>query len=105
MLAHDQHSTIVGLDVHKESITVAVLPSDVRRFEEIATTENRPRAIGRLVKRVTKKREAAFVYEAGPCGFTLHRRLGCQAAVIAPGLTPIGRASAIMVVRSGRLSM
>jgi transposase len=88
----NQHSTVIGLDVHKDSITVAILPREATRPEAISTIENHPRAIERLVKRVTKQRDAVFVYEAGPCGFTVQRqlhRLGCQAAVIAPGLTPV----------------
>ena len=47
----NQHSTVVGLDVHKNSITVAVLPPDVAR-PETCTIENHARAIERLVKRI-----------------------------------------------------
>ncbi len=88
----DQHSIVVGLDVHKGSITAAVLPPNVARPQETCTIENDARAVERLVKRIMKNGNAVFVYEAGPCGYTLHRqlyRLGCQAAVIAPGLTPV----------------
>jgi len=88
----DQHSTVIGLDVHKETITVAILPRDAARPQEILTIENHTRAIERLVKRLTQRNEVVFVYEAGPCGYAVQRQLhhlGCQAAVIAPGLTPV----------------
>ena len=45
------------------------------RPEETSTIENHARAIERLVKRLTKNREAVFVYEAGPCGYALQRQL------------------------------
>ena len=71
----NQHSTVIGLDVHVERITVAILPPNAMRPEETSTIENHARAIERLVKRLTKNREAVFVYEAGPCGYALQRQL------------------------------
>lgn len=57
------------------------------------TIENRPHAIQRLFERVTRNdSRVAFVYEAGPCGYEVHRQittLGGMCVVIAPGLTPV----------------
>ncbi len=88
----DQGSTVVGLDVHKDVITVAVLPWDAVRPPEVATIENHPKAIARLVNRPTGSQQVVFVYEAGPCGYEVQRQLtelGCRVAVIAPTLTPV----------------
>jgi transposase len=60
-----KHATLfVGLDVHKESISVAYVPDD---------------------------RRAEVTYEAGPCGYVLHRHLSRREVtrlVVAPSLIP-----------------
>jgi len=81
----------VGLDVHKDSIMVAysVGFGDVESLGKIG-----PRAsdIDRLCKRMqSKASHVAFVYEAGPCGYGLHRQLtdkGHTCMVCAPSLIP-----------------
>jgi len=83
----------VGMDVHKETIDVAIatnrLNGKVRHYGQI---QNRIDAIDKLVARL--KREAGtlkFVYEAGPCGFGLYRHLTRkkhECAVVAPSLIP-----------------
>jgi transposase len=88
----DKSSTIVGLDLHKKAITAAVLPSNMTRPREVLTIENERNAIARFVKRVTAQHPATFVYEAGPCGYEVHRQitaLGYPAIVIAPAFTPV----------------
>jgi len=82
---------LVGLDVHKDSIMVAysVGFGDVENLGKIS-----PRAtdIDRLCKRMqSKASQVMFVYEAGPCGYGLHRQLtgkGHQCMVCAPSLIP-----------------
>jgi transposase len=57
-----------------------------------AKIENNPAAIERLVRRLEGQGTAEFVYEAGPCGYDMHRQiaaLGRKCAVIAPALTPV----------------
>jgi len=88
----NQDSTVVGLDVHKKQITVAVLSPGAVRPDEVLTIENHAQAIVRLAKRLTSTSAAVFVYEAGPCGYEVQRQLhhlGCRVVIIAPGLTPI----------------
>jgi transposase len=87
----NESSTVVGLDVHKEKITVAVLPPRAPRPTEELTIENHPKAIARLVKRVAARGRPFFVYEAGPCGYEVQRQIaqiGHTAVVIAPALVP-----------------
>lgn len=85
-------TTVVGLDVHKESIAAAILPPGLDRTTEQMKIENNPVAIEKLVRRVAARGSVEFVYEAGPCGYEVHRQitaLGHLCAVIAPALTPV----------------
>ncbi len=87
----NQSTTVIGCDVHKEKITVAVLPPGATRPTEVLTVENDPKAIARFVKRVADRGHPIFVYEAGPCGYEVQRQitqLGYQTVVIAPALVP-----------------
>jgi transposase len=88
----NNNSTLyVGLDVHKESITVAyaINSEPVELMGKIGTT---PTDIERLCKRLTSKAgQVQVVYEAGPCGYGLYRRLmkkGFDCMVCAPSLIP-----------------
>lgn len=85
-------NTFVGLDVHKETIAVAVARTGRGRPEYLGEIPNEPGAINRLVKRLTPDGEvAAFCYEAGPCGYGLYRdlrQLGHECDVVAPSLIP-----------------
>lgn len=83
----------VGLDVHKESIAVAYAPDD--RSAEVAYVGpigTRQADIDGLVRRLhSKAARLVFAYEAGPCGYILHRyltRKGLQCLVVAPSLIP-----------------
>jgi transposase len=66
----------VGLDVHKQTIAVAVAygaGSEVRFVGEIV---NMPEAITKLVKQLRDNNQTlSFCYEAGPCGYVIHRQL------------------------------
>ena len=83
--------TVVGLDVHKDSIVAAVLPPDASRPTQTLQIENQPKSIDRLLRGLAASGPAEFVYEAGPCGFELQRHLthlGQRCVVIAPSLIP-----------------
>ena len=89
----DDIAAFIGLDVHKDTISVAVAAAgrngEVRHYGEIA---NAPEAIGKLARRLVKLHGIVeFAYEAGPCGYTLQRQLsalglGCR--VVAPSHIP-----------------
>ena len=69
-------SKYIGLDVHKETIAVAVADGaggEPRYWGEI---KNRPEAVRRLLARLGGPDERLrFFYEAGPCGYGLYRQL------------------------------
>jgi transposase len=83
----------VGLDVHKDTIAVAVAndgrDGEVRVY---GTIENKPEAITKLASRLASGgRTLKFCYEAGPCGYGIHRqlvRLGYDCIVVAPSMIP-----------------
>jgi transposase len=89
-----QSSTLyVGLDVHKESISVAYAPED--RGAEVVFVGpigTRQCDIDKMVRRLHSKAEKlVFAYEAGPCGYVLYRYLekkGLTCLVVAPSLIP-----------------
>ncbi len=84
-------TTVVGLDVHKDSIVAAVLEPEARRFALTTKFANEPGEVRRFVEKLSRFTPLEFVYEAGPCGYQTHRQmteLGQTCTVIAPGLTP-----------------
>ncbi len=89
----EQTITYVGLDVHKDTVAVAVAGTgergEVREYGKIANT---PAALRALVAKLTRGGNIVrFCYEAGPCGYGIQRQLtvaGHACAVAAPSLIP-----------------
>jgi len=83
----------VGLDVHKDSISVAYASED-RNAEVcfVGPIGTRQCDIDKLVRRLhSKASRLVFAYEAGPCGYVLHRYLtgkGLDCLVVAPSRIP-----------------
>ena len=79
----------VGLDVHKDSIAVAHAQGQSADVGAIGT---RQADLDKLIRRLQAKTPTlVFAYEAGPCGYGLHRDLtgqGFDCHVVAPSLIP-----------------
>jgi hypothetical protein len=85
---------LLALDIHKERNSIAVAESGRSRpVEYLGEIANEPGAIGKLCDRLGRAagKRLAFCYEAGPCGYGVHRqltRLGHRCDVVAPSLIP-----------------
>src|SRR2546423_12074013 len=84
-------TAFVGMDVHKDSIEIAIAEreGEVRRYGQIGGEAG---AVDRVIRKLrSAHRDVMFVYEAGPCGFWLQRRLtaqGLACMVVSPSMTP-----------------
>jgi transposase len=81
----------VGLDVHKESIAIAVAEQAGGAPQTVATVPHEMRSLLKQLKKLASVGPIRCCYEAGPTGFALRRALqkeGIECVVIAPSLTP-----------------
>ncbi len=115
-------SIFVGLDVHKESIDIALVEDDRHSAVRYYGTIGGDLAdLEKAIKKIKKAHPEAsfhFVYEAGPCGYGIYRYLtkaGYECMVVAPSMIPkrsgnrikTDRRDAIMLAslhRAGELS-
>jgi transposase len=89
-----RYPAYIGLDVHKETIAVAVARAGRDEPEFRGEIANKPKKVARLVERLSQEFNGEvllFCYEAGPCGYVLYRQileLGHECQVVAPSLIP-----------------
>lgn len=81
----------VGLDVHAETIAVAVAEprGEVR---SLGIIPNRRESVRRLIGKLGKPEQLRVCYEAGPTGYVLYwqlSELGVKCDVVAPTLVPV----------------
>jgi len=90
----EQSTRFVGMDVHKHTIVVAVTATgEVGKATAYGTFPNTATALETLVKRLRQAGDGPikFCYEAGPCGYGVHRtltRMGEDCMVVAPSMIP-----------------
>lgn len=80
----------VGLDVHAQTIAVAVAEPGRGEVRSLGIIPNEPAAVRKLIQKLGKK-DLKVCYEAGPTGFALYwqlAELGVDCDVIAPTLVP-----------------
>jgi transposase len=88
-------SIFVGLDVHKESIDIALVEGDrnsaVRYYGTIGGDLTDLEKAVKKIKKAHPEVSLHFVYEAGPCGYGIYRYLtkaGHECMVVAPSMIP-----------------
>lgn len=82
----------LGMDVHKESITIAVLPQDAPAPTRVERLPNDAGKLRRFCDRVAEQGTLRTCYEASGAGYVVYRLLrewGYACDVIAPSLIPI----------------
>lgn len=82
----------IGMDVHKDTVMVAVFRGDAREAEVVQQLPNDLRKLRRFFQRWQARGEIRACYEASGAGYVLHRELtgwGLHCDVVAPSLTPV----------------
>jgi transposase len=90
-MQHRNTLCFVGLDVHKETITIAVAETGRQTARVVATVAHELNALSKVLSKLGPQPDVHCCYEAGPTGYGLARQLraagwGCD--VIAPSLIP-----------------
>jgi len=81
----------VGLDVHAETIAVAVAEAD-GEVRSLGIIPNRAESVRRLIGKLGPRESLRVCYEAGPTGYVLFwqlSELGVACEVVAPTLVPV----------------
>src|ERR1700694_3734104 len=90
----EQPTRFIGMDVHKDTFVVAVTATgEVGKATAYGTFPNTAAALEKLVRRLRQAGTGPlkFCYEAGPCGYGVHRtltKLGEDCMVVAPSMVP-----------------
>lgn len=82
----------VGLDVHKDSITIAVAEEGREPAYVYGGILNDWEILKRALRRLGAKSSLRCCYEAGPCGYGLYRKMKqakIECVVVAPSLVPV----------------
>ena len=81
----------VGMDVHKDSVMIAVLPEGERQPTLAKRLSHDPRGLRRLLDRLARRHEVRACYEASGAGYVLERVIrswGHKCEIVAPSLIP-----------------
>ena len=82
----------IGMDVHKDSITLAVAEEGRDAAREYCTVPNDWPQLLKALKRLGAVSKLRCCYEAGPTGYELYRKMkkaGIDCIVVAPSLVPV----------------
>jgi transposase len=86
-----QNLRFVGLDVHKDTVAIAVAEADSSAPQVLGVFPNETVSLIKRLKKLGPAGSVRCCYEAGPTGLGLHRALkeaGIACSVVAPSLVP-----------------
>lgn len=105
----NEHTTYVGLDVHKASISIAYAAGSGGEPVWVEKIANEPGRLARMLRELGKRHGRVEVaYEAGPCGYAIYRQLqemGIPCVVAAPSLIPIKAGDRVKTDRRDALKL
>ena len=88
---HAKEGRFWGLDVHAETIAVAVVEQD-GEVRSLGVIPNRAESVRKLIRKLGAGEHLRACYEAGPTGYVLYwqlTELGVECTVVAPTLVPV----------------
>ena len=91
----------LGLDVHAETIAVAVAEPD-GEVRSLGTIPNRVESMRKLIKKLGPAGKLRACYEAGPTGYVVYwqlAELGVECEVVAPTLVPVKAGDRVSALR------
>src|SRR4029077_12249349 len=97
----------IGLDVHAETIAVAVAEPD-GEVRSLGVIPNRPESIRKLVKKLGPPAQLRVCYEAGPTGYVVYWQLVAlevRCEVVAPTLVPVKAGDRVKTDRRDALKL
>ena len=92
--ASDIYAAYIGLDVHKDTIAVAIAEEGRQQPEFRGEIPNEPKAITKLLGQLAERfdeQPLLYCYEAGACGYAVYHQIkkaGHECHVVAPSLIP-----------------
>ena len=91
LTAKNEALKFVGLDVHKDTIAIAVADSGIAAPRSVAVIRSDLDELRKVLRKLGSPSSLRVCYEAGPCGYVVYRflrRLKIECSIIAPSLIP-----------------